>query len=683
MGQSAKIKKIFFITGTDTGVGKTMFTLTLGILLQEKGFDVGVMKPVQCGGSDSAFLKKHLGVDDSLEKINPYFALEPLSPYLAFKRCRKEIRVEKIIDVANELRARHDVLLIEGAGGVLVPIKKGYLVADLIRDLDCEVIVVSRLGLGTINHSLLTINQLKGQGSRVKGIGFNCLHSGKMGIAEETNPAAIKELTGVAVLGTIPFLKEISRREIVKKCAGALDVKKILESGAAPLSYEEWDKKYIWHPFTQMQDWQKEEPLIIEEARGSYLKDTKGRWYIDGVSSLWVNVHGHRKRAIDDAIKNQIDKVSHSTLLGLGNTPSVELAKELVSIAPKGLQKVFYSDSGSTAVEIALKIAYQYWQNIGRAQKRNIVHFEHSYHGDTLGSVSVGGIDLFQKVYRDLIFKAIKVDSPYGFPILKGMSRAEYAFARLKNFENVLAKKNKTIAAVIVEPLVQAAAGILVWPMGILKRVAELCRQYDCLLIADEVATGFGRTGKMFACKHEKVSPDILCLAKGLTGGYLPLAATLTTQRIFDGFLFPYKDQKTFFHGHTYTGNPLACAAALANLKVFEKEKTLYNLPPKIRLLTDELRRFRRLAHVGDVRQKGFMAGIELVRTKDPYEHYPWEEKMGARVCQELRKHGVILRPLGNVIVLMPPLAIKQNELKRMSDITYRIIEKITKRDKG
>ncbi|MBI3315057.1 MAG: adenosylmethionine--8-amino-7-oxononanoate transaminase, partial [Candidatus Omnitrophica bacterium] len=355
------------------------------------------------------------------------------------------------------------------------------------------------------------------------------------------------------------------------------------------------DKRYLWHPFTQMKDWEKEQPLVIDSADGVYLKDIDGNRYIDGVSSLWVNVHGHRQKAIDAAIKKQMGKVSHSTLLGLSNTPAVELAKELIALAPRGLKKVFYSDNGSTAVEIAVKMAYQFWQNIGRRQKTQIVHLIHSYHGDTLGSVSIGGIDLFHKVYRGLIFKTI--------PLAMGPKVVE-------DFQRLLKTKGGRIAALVVEPLVQAAAGMLMWPDGVLKKMRALTKEHDVFLIADEVATGFGRTGKMFACAHEKVTPDFLCLAKGITGGYLPLAATLTTQKVYDGFKFDYKDQKTFFHGHTYTGNPLACAAALANLKIFRKERVLAKLLPKIKFLAKRLKVFYNLHSVVDVRWLGFMAGI-------------------------------------------------------------------------
>ncbi len=419
---------------------------------------------------------------------------------------------------------------------------------------------------------------------------------------------------------------------------------------------KKWDRQYIWHPFTQMKDWIKDEPLIIDSADGVYLKDIDGNIYMDGVSSLWVNVHGHRNTHINRALITQIDKISHSTLLGLSNTPSIALAKRLVDIAPKGLKKVFYSDNGSTAVEIAIKMAYQYWQNTGHTKKTKLVHLSNSYHGDTLGSVSVGGIDLFHQVYRKLIFKTITLK--------------KQGWEAIDELETLLKAQSKSIAALVVEPLVQGAAGMIVWPAGTLKKMREFTKKYNVFLIADEVATGFGRTGKMFACQHEGVTPDFLCLAKGITGGYLPLAATLTTEQVFEGFLFDYKDQKTFFHGHTYTGNPLACSAALANLDIFQKERTLSKLGPKIKFLGQKLKMLYNLPVVADVRQKGFMVGIELKGRL--------EDRVGAKVCARVRKYGVILRPLGNVIVLMPPLSISIEELDYLVMATYRAIEETT-----
>ena len=418
-------------------------------------------------------------------------------------------------------------------------------------------------------------------------------------------------------------------------------------------STTELDHRHVWHPFTQQRGWLEEEPLVIESAAGCELIDVEGRRYIDGVSSLWCNVHGHRHPLIDEAVRVQLGRVAHSTMLGLTHPGAVELASQLVELAPTGLSRVFYSESGSTAVEIALKMAFQYWQQRGGAEDRrrtSYICLTDGYHGDTLGSVSVGGIDLFHGAYGPLLFDTHRVDP--------GDS---------ERLERLLDAHPGEIAAVIVEPLVQGAAGIRVQPPGFLHRVSELCREHDVFLIADEVATGFGRTGTMFACEQEGVAPDLLCLGKGLTGGYLPLAATLASERIYEGFLGEHSQYRTFFHGHTFTGNPLACAAALANLEVFRSEETLARLQPKIGLLEELLAALTAMPEVAEVRSRGFMVGIDLG------EHDP-ALRLGHRVTLAARERGAIVRPLGDTIVLMPPLSISEAELRRLVEVTAESI---------
>lgn len=441
------------------------------------------------------------------------------------------------------------------------------------------------------------------------------------------------------------------------------------------------DRKYIWHPFTQMHDWEMEDPLIIERASGCKLIDVDGNEYIDGVSSLWTNVHGHRKEKLDRAVKDQIDRVAHTTMLGLSSVPAIRLAKKLVEITPPGLSKVFYSDNGSTSVEIALKMAFQYHQQTnGNGAKKRFISFRNAYHGDTIGSVSVGGIDIFHEKYSPLLFDAYKAESPYCYRCPFKLSYPDCGIECLKRLETLVRDHAHEVCALVIEPLVQGAAGMLIQPPGFLKKVRELCTEYDILMIADEVAVGFGKTGRMFACEHENVSPDLMALSKGISGGYLPLAATLATEKIYEGFLGRYEDFKTFFHGHTYTGNPLACAAGIANLEVFEEEKVLEKLQDKIRLLADRLEGFKSLAHVGDIRRKGIMVGIELVADTETRSDYAPELKIGHRVIMEARKHGIIIRPLGNIIVLMPPLGIPIEELDRLCGITFDSIRAITEK---
>jgi adenosylmethionine-8-amino-7-oxononanoate transaminase len=437
------------------------------------------------------------------------------------------------------------------------------------------------------------------------------------------------------------------------------------------------DKKYIWHPFTQMNDWINDDNLIIERAEGIYLYDTNGNKYLDGISSLWVNIHGHRKHEIDQAIIEQIHRFSHSTLLGLGSVTSIELAEKLVTITPSNLAKVFYSDSGSTAVEVALKIAFQYWKNTGNEKKKLFVGLDQAYHGDTIGSVSLGAIDIFHSIFHPLLFGTLVIPTP--FPYHSPDSTPEELRDQCLNaFSELAEKRADEIAALVVEPCVQGAAGMIVHPEGFLKGLETICRQHDILLVCDEVATGFGRTGTMFACEREKVQPDIMCLAKGLTGGYLPLAATLVSDKIFEAFLGPYTDYKTFFHGHSYTGNALACAAASACLDIFDQDRVLERLHQKIEFLKNCLRKsLADLNHVGDIRQCGFMVGVELVEDKKLRKPYPSELRTGAQVTRNVRQHGVILRPLGDVVVLMPPLSIQNDEIETIVKATRKSIQEV------
>lgn len=407
----------------------------------------------------------------------------------------------------------------------------------------------------------------------------------------------------------------------------------------------ELDRRYVWHPFTQQQGWQAEDSPIIADAHGCILRDTDGNEYIDGVSSLWCNVHGHRHPRIDKAIRDQLDKVAHSTMLGLSHEPAIKLAERLVELAPDGLTRVFYSDSGSTATEIAIKIAYQHFQQSGQPRRTRFISLRDAYHGDTIGSVSVGGIDLFHSTYRPLLFDTLTAES-----------------GDIESMEKLFTEYGSEVAAVIVEPLVQGAAGMIMHPNGYLRAVRTLCDRYGALLICDEVATGFGRTGTMFACQQEGVSPDLMCVAKGITGGYLPLAATFATEHLYESFLGNHDEFKTFFHGHTYTGNPLACAAALASLDVFEFEFTLDEVAERCVTFGELLKPIELLEGVAEVRRRGMMVGIEL-------EGFPVSARSGHQVTLAARKRGAIIRPLGDVVVLMPPLSITEGELERLVSI--------------
>ena len=443
----------------------------------------------------------------------------------------------------------------------------------------------------------------------------------------------------------------------------------------------ERDQRTLWHPFTQMSDWMDSRPLVIERGEGNYLIDTEGRSYFDGISSMWVNLHGHDHPRIRAAIHEQLDRLAHSTLLGLSNLPGIELAERLIELAPSGLSRVFFSDNGATAVEIALKMAFQFWQQqddeVARARTR-FVALKDAYHGDTLGALALGGIESFHETFRPLVFDTLRAENAHCYRCPYGLRYPDCKIHCLESLEGILERQGQEVAAVVVEPLVQAAAGMRLLPDGWLRRVRELCDQHGTLLIVDEVATGFGRTGRMFACEHEGVSPDLMALAKGMTAGFLPLAATLASEKIFNGFLGPVRDQRQLFHGHSYTGNALGCAAALASLDVFEEEHVLENVRELSVHLAQRLESLRRLPAVGDIRQRGLMVGIELVRDHETKAPFDPGERIGALVCMAMRKHGVILRPLGDTVVLMPPLSVQRGEIDHLIDALAKCIAQLT-----
>ena len=445
-------------------------------------------------------------------------------------------------------------------------------------------------------------------------------------------------------------------------------------------SLKEWDHTYVWHPFTQMQEWLSEEPLIIARAEGNYLYDVQGRRYFDGVSSLWCNVHGHGRAELVAAIRSQLDAVAHTTMLGLANVPATVLAKRIIELAPAGLQRVFYSDSGATAVEVALKMAFEYWQLRGDSDRTTYVSLGDSYHGDTIGSVSVGYSEIFHKRYRPLLFPCLRITPPHVFWYYRNETEEDALAHALKEAEQVFTENRGKIAALIAEPLMQGAAGMWNQPVEYIHGLQALCRANNILLICDEVATGFGRTGRMFACGLAGVTPDLMCLGKGISGGLLPLAATLATEEIFSAFLGKHEERKTFFHGHTYTGNPLACAAGVASLDVFKNDSVIERLQPLISRFTELLQPLKQLPHVADVRQWGMMVGIELAEEVPTRKPYPVAQQTGKQVIMEARKHGLMIRPLGDVIVLMPPLSTTASELEWMVGVTAECIRSVTSR---
>ena len=429
----------------------------------------------------------------------------------------------------------------------------------------------------------------------------------------------------------------------------------------------EWDQQHVWHAFTQMAEYT---PFIVERGHGCTLFDIHGQPYLDGVSSLWCNVHGHNHPRINQAIRDQLDQVSHVTSLGASNPTTIRLARRLVERSPAALQHVFFASDGAAAVEVALKIAFQYWQQRTdpKPEKTRYLAFQQAYHGDTLGSVSVGGVDRFHNMFRPLLFDVVRAPIPDRYHLPKGVTPQSASEFYLQQLEALLETHHQELAAVIIEPLIQAAAGMVFHPDGFYRELRNLTRRFDVLLIADEVAVGWGKTGTLFASEQEQVCPDLLCLGKGLAGGYLPLSATLATTPLWEAFLGSHADLRTFYHGHTFSGNPLAAAAALATLDVFDEEETLRKIPEKSRLLSDYLAPLASHPHDGDIRQRGLIAAIELVRDRDHGEPFAWSERRGQRVCDFALSRGVWLRPLGDVIVVMPPLAIQPEELQQIAE---------------
>ena len=446
---------------------------------------------------------------------------------------------------------------------------------------------------------------------------------------------------------------------------------------------DEWiekDLKYVWHPDTQHKQYEGAEfkPTLIERGEGVYVFDSSGNIYIDGVASWWVNTLGHSHPRLNKVLSEQAAKIEHILLADFTHKPAIELAERIIKLAKEPYSKVFYSDDGSTAVEVALKMAYQFWYQSGKPEKKYFVSMTDSYHGDTLGSVSVGGIDIYKKIFNPLVFETLKVPAPYCYRCPENCSKTDCNIECLWAVERLFSERHEQIAAIIVEPLVQGAAGMRVYPAAYLNRLGDLCKKYDILLIDDEVAMAFGRTGKYFAFEHTNVRPDIFCLAKGITAGYVPLAATVTTDKIYNAFYDDFSNLKTFYHGHSFTGNPIACAVANETLKIMQEEKIIENLDSKISFFHNKLQKFNQLEHVGDVRCIGLVGAVELVKDKNLKTPYSFEERIGHRVFKEAMQRGAILRPIGNVIYFIPPLIISLEQISELLDIAFQSIEAVT-----
>ena len=647
--------RIVAVTGTGTAVGKTVLTAALCAALRRQGLDCRAVKAVATGvppgtdAEDAVLLGAAMGAPPS-EAVLATFAL-PRSPLAAATAEGRELDVEALARSLEAMAAGCDLLLVEGVGGLLVPLSSRSTVRDLLRRLDAGVVVAALAGLGTINHTALTVEAALGAGLRVIGVVLVDADGGDDPAFVAENAAQIAAQCGVPVLGVLPHLDDPGDAGALADAAGALDLRAVATPGDDQTAeVVAADRRHVWHPFTATSEWLEETPLVIRSGDGRWLRDEAGRRYLDGISSLWCTVHGHAHPALDRAAREQLGRIAHSTFLGQTHAPGALLAEELAAVTPPGLTRVFYCEAGAAAVEAALRIALLAQRHAGHPERCHFVALGDAYHGDTAGAASVGRSEPFHTGLDPILFPVRTVPSPH-------LDEA----ASLRALSDLLEREGDQTAALIVEPRVQAAAGMLTHSDGWLAQAAGLARRHGALLIADEVATGFGRTGDLFATGGAGVAPDILCLGKGLTGGYLPLSAVVTTDELFDRFTAPHAEHRTLYYGHTYTGNPLACAVARASLRLFEEEDTLGSARRLAATLAGLLsERVAALPGVFEIRRRGVMAGIELRDGEMPFDP---ALRTGRRVILAARRRGVIVRPLGDTVVLNPPLTMTDAEV--------------------
>lgn len=636
--------RILFVTGTDTGAGKTVVAAAIVAALRARGMRVEGLKPLATGvehgeaGEDATLLAR-ASQRDPRDCLLASFVL-PRSPLAAARAEQRSLDVDALLRAIRERAAGLDLLVVEGVGGLLVPLTDTVTVRDLARRLDAPVLIAARAGLGTIGHTALTVESARGAGLDACGVVLSDTDGETDAEFAAENAAQITAQCGLPVLGILPHLADTSA------AAAHLDVDALLtamhrDPDAVRDEVVALDRRHVWHPFTQTSEWLDEEPLVIRAARGCRLVDVRGREYVDGVASLWANVHGHAHPRLDAALREQAGRVSHSTFLGLTHEPGARLAAELAAVAPPGLTRVFYSEAGAAAVEVALRVALLAQRHRGEARRTRFVSLTESYHGDTAGAVSVGRSEPFHRGLDPMLFDVLRVPPPQ----LAGEE------ASLQALHDTLHAHGDQVAALVIEPRMQGAAGM--WPHSDawLRAAVDAAHRAGAYVVCDEVATGFGRTGDMFASGGAGAQPDVVTVGKGITGGYLPLSATLVREEIFDLFTSPYGEHRALYYGHTYTGNPLACAVARASLRLFEEETTLQrarNLADRLALLLTPL---TALPGVVEIRQRGVMVGIEL----GPYDP---ALRTGRRVILAARRRGVIVRPLGDVVVLNPPLVL-------------------------
>lgn len=669
------------VLGTDTDAGKTYLSAALATYYKMQGFNVGVFKLLQTGAfkENDKWISPDLATIGTLTRLSEenlgcgaYFKL-PASPHFSAEVEGKSINLQTLIADARAFASRFDIVIFEGCGGLMVPLDlKGTMLLDLIIELDYPVVFAAKSGVGTLNHSIMTLNVARQYKLDIRGL-YLCAFENSP--SEASNLKTLKAIYDELNVSTLPkFESEPSHgnwSSYVKAnsaCFESLLWETDLQNDkfVTMSAWQARDLATVWHPCSQMKDYEAFKPIVIKKAKGAYLYDLNGNSYLDAVSSWWVNLFGHGNSEINEALTAQANQLEHVIFANFTHKPAIELAEALLQRGGGKLSKVFYADNGSSAIEVALKMSFQYCQQNGQPGKHRFAALTDAYHGETLGALGVGDLGLYSAVFKPLMQNALRLSRPDCYRCPFGEERHSCQAPCAREAIHSLREHQNELCALIIEPMIQCAAGMKIYSKVFLKRLVDEAHKLGILVIADEIAVGFGRSGKFFAYEHAGVQPDFVCVSKGLTAGYLPLSAVMTTDKIYEAFYADYNEQKAFMHSHSYTGNPITCAVALKTLSIFDKEEIL----EKNELLASHMytlgKKLEAKPQVGEYRQLGMVGAIELVKSKSTKEGFSSEERVGYKLYQLALEKGVLLRPLGNVIYFMPPYCVSKSDIEKM-----------------
>lgn len=660
------MSKGIFITATGTDVGKTYICGLVLKKLIESGESAIYYKAALSGAEekekeliagDAEHVFKTAGLDLNPNDYVSYIYKEAYSPHLASQLSGELVETEKIEADYRALQRKYKYIIAEGSGGIICPLRmddeQKIMLTDVIKRLRLDTLIVAPAGLGSINSTLLTINYAKAENIGIKGIILN--NYDRKNPIHLDNKTQLEQLSGINVIGTV----EAEAEDL------DIDIEVLKSLFSADIIQK--DMEYIWHPCSQMKDYEEMPPILIERGKGLYLYDENEKAYADTVSSWWCNLLGHSNERINNAVKKQLDKLEHVIFANFTHRPAVELCEKLSKVLPKGLSKFFFTDNGSSAIEAAMKMSFQYHYQSGNPQKTKFMAMTDAYHGETLGALSTGGVDIYSTMYKPLLLDVNRIESPDCYRCSYGQDRKSCDAPCFEHAEKTFEIYGDTTAAMLVEPLFQGAAGMKIYPPIYLKKLRARCDRYNVHLIADEIATGYGRTGKMFAFDHAEIAPDIICLSKGLTGGYMPMALAVTTNEIYNAFYGDYNEGKAFMHSHTYSGNPLACSAAIEVLNILEEENIIEKASAKAEVFTKLIKEaLGEHPNVGEIRSIGLINAIELVEDKATKKSFDSKLRMGYQIYKRALEKGLILRPLGNVLYFNPPLIIEESDMKHV-----------------